>query len=83
MIDKEKNNYKSTKINKLFRKLHKQVSIAMFVGIVIITLSGILLAWKKHSFGLIAPPTAKGTSSNLSNWLPMDSLHKIVSARTI
>ncbi len=31
---------------------------------------------KKHSGGLLLPESYKGTSTELKDWLPLDSLHK-------
>ena len=39
-----------------------------------------MLGWKKHSNGLILPKSYKGTSTNLKDWLPVDSLHTIACA---
>lgn len=36
-----------------------------------------MLGWKKHSGGLLLPETKAGTSSNLSEWLPLDSLQNL------
>jgi hypothetical protein len=41
-----------------------------------ISITGLLLGWKKNSAGLILPGSASGTSANLELWLPLDSLHK-------
>ncbi|WP_236648902.1 MULTISPECIES: PepSY domain-containing protein [Spirosoma] len=41
-----------------------------------ISVTGLLLGWKKNSGGLLLPKSYKGTSTNLADWLPLDSLHK-------
>ena len=43
----------------------------------LVSVTGTLLGWKKHSGGTILPPTFQGTTDNLKNWLPLDSLHVI------
>jgi hypothetical protein len=43
----------------------------------IVSLSGLLLGWKKNSNGLILPESHHGISTNLKDWLPFDSLHTI------
>lgn len=42
-----------------------------------ISTTGLLLGWKKNSFGIIQAATAKGISSDLKTWLPIDSLQTI------
>lgn len=36
-----------------------------------------MLGWKKNSGGIILPNSYTGTSTDLKDWLPLDSLHKI------
>ena len=43
----------------------------------VMALTGILLGWKKNSFGIIHPKSQKGISANIADWMPMDSLHFI------
>lgn len=57
-----------------FRWLHRKVAIILFVFFLIISVTGILLGIKKNT-GLLAP-TQKGSSSQLADWLPIDSLHQ-------
>ncbi len=59
------------------RKIHRATGIALFALFLIIAFSGLLLGWKKNSNGYILPDTQKGTSTNLSDWLPLDSLRNI------
>ena len=35
------------------------------------------MGWKKNSNGYILPETQKGTTADLKQWLPVDSLHTI------
>jgi hypothetical protein len=60
-----------------FRWLHRKIAIFLFVFFLIISITGFLLGIKKHS-GLLAP-TQKGVSSDLSTWLPVDSLEQLAS----
>ncbi len=57
-----------------FRWLHRKVAIILFVFFLIISITGLLLGIKKNT-GLLAP-TQKGSSNQLTDWLPIDSLHK-------
>jgi len=62
---------------RFYRKIHKWIGTFLFVFFFVITVTGLLLGWKKHSGGLILPKTEKGTSADLKTWLSFDSLHSI------
>ncbi len=68
---------KSVNIIRFLRKLHRQIAILLFVFFLIMSITGLLLGWKKNSFGIILPPSSKGISTDLKTWLPFDSLHTI------
>lgn len=59
-----------------FRKAHRITAAILFVFFFIMSVTGILLAWKKNSAGYILPETQTGTTSQLQRWLPLDSLHQ-------
>lgn len=61
---------------RLFRKIHRQTAALLFLAFFIMAGTGLLLGWKKHSAGLILAKTETGTSTDLSQWLPLDSLRK-------
>lgn len=67
------------KILRIFRTIHRTTGASLFIFFFIIAITGLLLGWKKNSFGLIQAKTYKGTSTDLKNWLPMDSLYVIAS----
>ncbi|MDA3778682.1 MAG: PepSY-associated TM helix domain-containing protein [Bacteroidales bacterium] len=69
---------KDTQVNILraSRKIHRKMAISLVIFVFIISVSGLFLGWKKNSAGLILPDSYQGTSSDLKNWLPIDSLHK-------
>lgn len=74
---KKKNKRKNqAKILRIFRKVHRTTGAILFIFFFFISVSGLFLEWKKHSNGVIIPNTQNGTSSNLKEWLPIDSLHK-------
>jgi len=50
---------------------------SLFLLFVVVSISGLLLGWKKNSNGILLAPTQKGTSVDLKDWLPLDSLHQI------
>lgn len=58
-----------------FRKIHRLTGLTLVIFILIISSTGILLGWKKHSSGLILAKSHIGTSTDLKNWLSLDSLH--------
>ncbi|MBU2466476.1 MAG: PepSY domain-containing protein [Bacteroidetes bacterium] len=62
---------------RLFRKIHRSSGLILLVFILNVAITGILLGWKKNSADLILPKTQKGSTSDLSLWLPLDSLAKV------
>lgn len=63
------------KLLRQFRKIHRVTGACLFVFFFLVAVTGLLLGWKKHSGGLILPKSHKGTSTDLKDWLPLDSLH--------
>lgn len=61
---------------RVFRKIHRTTGALLFVFFFLISVTGLLLGWKKHSGGIILPKSHQGTSTDLKDWLPVDSLHK-------
>ena len=57
---------------RFFRWIHRKIAIVVFIFFLLISITGFLLGWKKNT-GLLAA-TQKGSSSELSLWLPVDSL---------
>lgn len=64
------------KILRIFRKVHRYTGALLFVFFFFISISGLLLGWKKDSRGVILPPSYEGSSTELREWLPLDSLHR-------
>jgi len=62
---------------RIFRKVHRATGAALFIFSFFISITGLLLGWKKHSGGIILPKTYKGTSTDLKKWLSIDSLHTL------
>ena len=60
----------------MFRKIHRTLGMFLFLLFLFVSLTGLLLGWKKNSGGYILPESFKGTSTDLKEWLPIDSLHK-------
>lgn len=61
---------------KFFRSIHRVAAIYLFVVFIIISVTGLMLGWKKHSGGLLLPESVNGTSTDLKDWLPLDSLYR-------
>ncbi|MFP4527960.1 MAG: PepSY domain-containing protein [Candidatus Kapaibacterium sp.] len=57
------------------RKLHRITGALLFALFIVMALTGLLLGWKKNSGGLILPESRQGTTSELSDWLPLDDLY--------
>ncbi|THV60210.1 PepSY domain-containing protein [Flagellimonas alvinocaridis] len=68
---------KQAKILRVFRKVHRTTGAFLFVFFFFISVSGLLLGWKKNTAGMILPESQKGTSTDLRDWLPVDSLHTV------
>ena len=69
--------YKSANLIRVLRKIHRTIAIFLFAFFLVVSITGLLLGWKKNSGGLILPPSSKGVSADLKTWLPIDSLHSI------
>lgn len=67
---------KQAKVLRLFRKVHRFLGMFLFLLFLFISVTGLLLGWKKNTGGMILPESYKGTSTDMKDWLPMDSLHK-------
>jgi uncharacterized iron-regulated membrane protein len=64
------------------RKIHRFSTLVLFLFLLIIGISGTILGWKKNSGEFIMPHTYEGTSTDLSEWVSLDSIYK-VAARAI
>ncbi|HRK53856.1 MAG TPA: PepSY-associated TM helix domain-containing protein [Cyclobacteriaceae bacterium] len=67
-------NYKKL-INSLrqFRTWHRFIGTGLGVFVILISLTGILLSWKKN-FDILQPPEQKGISSDLTKWVSVESI---------
>jgi hypothetical protein len=66
---------KQASIIRFFRKIHRITASLLFVFFFLMASTGILLGLKKHSGGVILSRSYSGSTSDLKNWLPIDSLH--------
>lgn len=68
---------KQAKVLRNFREIHRITGALLFVLFLFISITGLLLGWKKHSGGMLLPETQVGTSTDLKAWLPIDNLYTI------
>ena len=68
---------KQAKTLRIFRKVHRMTGASLFAFFFIVAITGLLLGWKKNTGGFLLAPTIEGSSTDLKEWLPMDSLHSI------
>ncbi len=59
---------------RIVRKVHRWTGIALFGIFIFISVTGLLLGWKKNSAGYILPDTQKGTTADAAQWLPLSAL---------
>ena len=64
-------------ILRIVRKIHRTTGAFLFVFFFIVAITGLMLGWKKNSNGLILPKSHQGTSIELSDWLPLNTLQNI------
>jgi len=62
---------------KKFRTLHRTMAAFLFVFIFIVAITGLALAWKKHSANIIMPETQKSVAIELSQWKDIAILEEI------
>lgn len=62
------------KILRQFRRIHRYTGALLFAFFFVIGVTGLLLGWKKNSGGYLLARSSQGTTTDLSQWLPLDSL---------
>jgi len=63
-------------ILRLARKVHRTTGALLFVFFFIVSVTGLLLGWKKHTGGLLLPESYQGKSTNQQDWMPVHLLHE-------
>lgn len=81
MTADHKRRARQAKVLRLFRKVHRWAGASLFVFFFFVSISGLLLGWKKHAGELIMPSHAKGSTDKIENWLPLDSLTTIANQK--
>lgn len=79
-MEKPNKRKQQAKILRTFRKVHRTTGALLFIFFFFVSISGLLLGWKKHSGGLILPETQKGKSIILHEWMSLDALSLRASA---
>lgn len=69
--------HKRSKTLRIFRKVHRFTGVLLAIFFLVMAITGILLGLKKHSGDMLLPGTRTGTTSDLSQWMPLESLHGI------
>lgn len=64
------------KVLRIARLVHRQTGALLFVCFLFISVTGLLLGWKKNSNDWLLASTAKGSTTELATWLPIDSLQQ-------
>ena len=77
MTTKNSRYYKPANLIRVLIKIHRTIAIFLFAFFLVVSVTGLLLGWKKNSGGLILPPSSTGISKDLKTWLPIDSLRGI------
>jgi hypothetical protein len=63
-------------VTRIHRILHRWFGSVMIVILIIVSGTGLLLGWKKNSNGFLLAENRQGTSTDMSRWQSMDSLHR-------
>lgn len=62
-----------------FRVYHRYLGLILGVLVLISSITGLLLGWKKD-IDLLQPPTQKGASTDLKQWLPLSKMATLATA---
>lgn len=65
---------KHIKLLRNFRSIHKWTGISLFFFFIVLSITGLLLGWKKNSKGIILPPTVKVERSKYDNPIPIEQI---------
>ena len=72
---KDRKRKQQAKILRWFRKIHRITGASLFLLFFIVSITGLLLGWKKDSGGYLMAKDIRGTTSDLSHWMELDDLH--------
>ncbi len=77
MADIQEKRKQQAKLLRVFRQIHRTTGAFLFIFFFVVSISGLMLGWKDHSGGIFLPSSQRGTSTNLGDWLTIDSLQTI------
>lgn len=75
MCMQKKQTEKIASLTRTYRRLHKWLSLPLFVFMFIIGATGVLLGWKKMAD--LTPPTQKGVSQDATEWIALERIQAI------
>jgi uncharacterized iron-regulated membrane protein len=78
-MTEQKGRQGQAKILRVFRKVHRLTGAFLFIFFFVVSVTGLLLGWKKNSGGYIMAKSYTGSSTDLKDWLPVDSLQVLAS----
>lgn len=76
MSESQEHRQQQARVLRIFRKVHRLCGAFLFIFFFFISVSGLLLGWKKHSGDLLLAKTRAGVSSQPADWLPIEVLHE-------
>lgn len=74
MPESHKRRSKQAKTLRTVRKIHRWTGISLFLLFLFISITGLLLGWKKNSNGYLLPKSEKGISTDINQWLSVSEL---------
>ena len=72
MVD-QRRRQRQARLLRRTRRLHRWTGLTLFVFFLVVGLTSVLLGWKKNS-DTLQPPTQRGSTTELSEWLPLAEL---------
>ena len=64
------------KILRWFRKIHRITGASLFLLFFLVSITGLLLGWKKDSGGYLMAKDIRGTTNDLTQWMSLEELHQ-------
>jgi len=65
---------KQAKTLRTVRKIHRWTGISLILVFLFISITGLLLGWKKNSNGYLLPKSSQGISTDMNRWLSIPYL---------
>ncbi|MDX5437317.1 MAG: PepSY domain-containing protein [Pontibacter sp.] len=68
-----------TSLLRSYRVYHRYLGLVLCLLLLISSVTGLLLGWKKD-IDLLQPPTQKGSTTDLEQWVPLASMAQVATA---